>query len=120
MKKINLILAVFIVALLASCSKSPSSVAETFLSDLQNNKFEDAKKLSTPEAQTIIDGMMKDGSASPEATKWTYKITSEETKGDISTVYFTNTIQGKPELKQSVRLVKSDGDWKVAKLAVEP
>lgn len=120
MKITQLLFALIFAFLISSCSKSPSSVAESFLNDLSNNKFQDAKKLSTPEAQSIIDNIMKEGSANPEATKWTYKITSEETKGDISTVYFTNTIQGKPELKQSVRLVKSDGDWKVAKLAVEP
>lgn len=120
MRKINLLLALLITFLLASCTKSPSSVAETFLNDLQNNKFEDAKKISTTEAQVIIDGIMKEGSSNPESSKWTYKITNEETKGDIATVYFTNTPAGKPALKQSVRLVKSDGDWKVSKLSVEP
>jgi hypothetical protein len=59
MKKISLVFAVFVVSLLTSCSITPSSVAKTFLSDLQNNKFEDAQKISTPEAQTLLEGMME-------------------------------------------------------------
>lgn len=119
MKITKLLFALLLAITVSSCSQKPSNVAESFLNDISNNKFEDAKKLSTPEAQSLIDNIMKEGSANPESSKWTYKITKEETKGDISTVYFTNIPTGKPEMKQSVRLVKNDGHWLVSKLALE-
>jgi hypothetical protein len=119
MKFTKLLFYLLFIQALTSCTKGPSTVAESFLNDLTNNKFEEAKKLSTPDAQAVLDGFMKEGSTNPNASKWSYKITKEETSGDISTVHFLNMPVGKPELKQTVRLVKKDGNWFVANMTIE-
>ena len=119
MKLKNLSLAFITVLLFASCSKSPTEVTESFASSMNNNKFEDAKKVCTPEMQMILDNMMKAGSVNPNSTPGKMTITKEDTKGDISTVYFTSSDSKNASIKQSARLIKSDGNWLVSKLTIE-
>ncbi|GIJ95182.1 DUF4878 domain-containing protein [Capnocytophaga stomatis] len=118
MKKIFLILTVFLALLTASCSgDSPKSVAEKFLTAMENQNFEEAKKYSDDSMKqllTMLDDMPKENNKKAENAK--VKVTKVEKEGDKAKVFYiieSSEIEGESK-EQSIDLKKIDGKWKVS------
>ena len=103
---------------MSSCSdNSPKSVAQKFLSAMENQEFKEAEKYSDESMKQLLDmldQMPKDNNKKAENAK--VKVTRVEEKGDKAKVfYIVESKEIKGEVKeQSIDLKKVDGQWKVS------
>lgn len=112
MRKVFFIAALFVAFLVTSCSNnSPKSVAEKFLTSMENSDFEEAKKYADDSMQQMLgmlSGMGKELPKGNEKKKVT--ITKVEEDGDNAKAFYK--VEGEEEEK-SIDLKKVDGKWKV-------
>lgn len=119
MKRIFLISTVFLAFITTSCSvDSPKSVAEKFLTAMENQDFEEAKKYSDESMKqllNVLNEMPKDDNKKTENPK--IKVTKVEKEGDKAKVFYMVEGGGETEgenKEQSIDLKKIDGKWKVS------
>lgn len=118
MKKVFFGFALFLMFVMSSCSdNSPKSVAQKFLSAMENQEFKEAEKYSDESMKQLLDmldQMPKDNNKKAENAK--VKVTRVEEKGDKAKVfYIVESKEIKGEVKeQSIDLKKVDGQWKVS------
>ncbi|ATA75702.1 MULTISPECIES: DUF4878 domain-containing protein [Capnocytophaga] len=112
MRKVFFIATLFVAFLVTSCSNnSPKSVAEKFLTSMENSDFEEAKKYADDSMQQMLgmlSGMGKELPKGNEKKKVT--ITKVEEDGDNAKAFYK--VEGEEEEK-SIDLKKVDGKWKV-------
>ncbi|RIY36084.1 lumazine-binding protein [Capnocytophaga canis] len=112
MRKVFFIATLFVAFLVTSCSNnSPKSVAEKFLTSMENSDFEEAKKYADDSMQQMLgmlSGMGKELPKGKEKKKVT--ITKVEEDGDNAKAFYK--VEGEEEEK-SIDLKKVDGKWKV-------
>ncbi len=114
MKKISHVLSIaFLTLVLASCSSgdSPKIVTEKFLNAIADKKFDEAKKLATPESAQMMDMIAGIASMEQDQAKVSFEVLSEQIEGDKATVLFKST---EKDEEQSMILRKVDGQWKVS------
>lgn len=119
MKRIFLISTVFLAFLITSCSvDSPKNVAEKFLTAMENQDFEEAKKYSDESMKrllNILNEMPKDDNKKNENAK--IRVTKVEEEGDKAKAFYIveGGVEAEGENKeQSIDLKKIDGKWKVS------
>lgn len=107
-----------IVFALVSCkSKSnPKDVATNFLNALVKLDYEGAKKYGTPETGKMMDMLSSFSGMMPDSIKSKAKETKVEIKGykedgDNCEVSYMNS--DKPDVVQTLNLIKVDGKWLV-------
>lgn len=100
-----------------SCSENPMSHLETakvVVESFYNNDNSRLKKYTTPESYdsfiAVQDVMTSD---SPDSSN--FEVLEETTEGDTAWVKFKTSYEEKPE---TFKLVKVDGQWKVAEMGV--
>lgn len=118
MKKLFFISALFLAFLVTSCSNnSPKVVAEKFLTEMENQNFEEAKKYADDSMQqllTMLNGMPKDNNKKAENVK--VKVVRVEENGDKAKAFYIvegKEVEGESK-EQSIDLKKVDGKWKVS------
>ena len=122
MKKILFAFSTLLLAtiVIVSCSNknSPKEVATTWLNGFYHMDYAAAKKVSTPETDTLISqleqlsGMMTTDSSRKEMKK--IVITVKDVKEDGNKAVATYTLSENPSKEQKIDLVKKDGKWLVA------
>lgn len=118
MKRLFLIPMLFLVFLVTSCSSnSPKVVAEKFLTEMENQNFEEAKKYaddSMKQLLSMLDGMPKGNNKKAENVK--VKVVRVEENGDKAKAFYIvegNDVEGESK-EQNIDLKKVDGKWKVS------
>lgn len=108
----------FLVFLVTSCSSnSPKVVAEKFLTEMENQNFEEAKKYaddSMKQLLSMLDGMPKGNNKKAENVK--VKVVRVEENGDKAKAFYIvegNDVEGESK-EQNIDLKKVDGKWKVS------
>lgn len=128
MKKIFTTLSVVFLLFVSSCDQAKSeriSVAEKFLTALEEKNFEEAKKYGTEETAQILDFLagvstqvkdafpIPDNSKKEEKNKTKFIVVREEKIDDNNVKVFFRE-EGKEDKNSSLDLVKIDGKWKVS------
>jgi hypothetical protein len=120
MKKILLSFsALLLVAVMAvSCNKnSPKDVATTWLNSFYHMDYETAKKVSTPETDSLLSqlqqltGMISD-SMKKDMKKTMVTVKDVKEKGDTATAIYT--LSDSPTKEQTLPMIKKDGKWLVS------
>jgi len=116
-KHLNLAFLFPFILILTSCSKQqPKDVAIIYLNAVNNNQYEDAKKVSTIEIQDKLNQTSKLAIVNnPKSKNRTFKIINEKISGDISDVtyaIFNNDIRN--EFNGNMRLIKKEDGWMIA------
>jgi len=116
-KKLHIV-ALFAASLLflTSCGggaeNTPDGVAKAFLEEIADQDFSGAKKYATKSSESMLDMMESTmalaGDAVPE-TDVDIEILNTKEDGDKATVYYNDG-----EKEDKLKLVKEDGQWKVA------
>jgi len=123
---------VVLLSLLVACSssESPKSVAEKFLNSVEAKKYDEAKKYSTEETNSLLDmganmskmansfgGSMEDSTNKKDNTK--FIMGEEKIDGENATVTYKIVQKDKKDtagnsLQNTVKLKKVKGKWLVA------
>ncbi len=93
-------------------ANTPESVAKAFLEEIADADFSGAKKYATKASASMLDMMEQAASLAPDGateTSGTVEILKSEENGDEATVYYKTE-----EKEEKLKVVKEDGDWKVA------
>lgn len=105
---------------LASCKKdgnSPGDVAKAFMEAVDTKKWDEAKKLSTPESATMIDMLKSIYDMAPDSVKnktTKFEITDEKIEGENATVTLSASDDESPKPKEEkIKLVKKEDKWLV-------
>jgi len=106
MKKIITVLALS--TFLFSCSSGPESAAKNFTENLAKGKVDEAKKYATESTGKMIDFASGFGGL-PVDPNFTFEMIKDSIVDNKAWVTFTNQ-KGK---KETVEVVKIDGDWLV-------
>lgn len=101
---------------LSSCSTadSPKEVASKFLSALAGNKFEEAKKLATPESAQMIDmisNLTMNADSTHDERSPKFEMLSEKIEGEVASVTYKVDNENKEEV---LKLRKVDNKWLVS------
>lgn len=97
-----------ITALLFSCSSGPENVAKNFTENLAKGKVDEAKKYATESTGKMIDFASGFGGL-PVDPNFKFEAIKDSIIENKAWVTFTNQ-KGK---KETIELVKIDGDWLV-------
>ncbi|MFM7177618.1 MAG: DUF4878 domain-containing protein [Bacteroidota bacterium] len=104
----------FLVLVLSGCSnENPSDVVIDFIYAVENKQFDDARELSTPDTDKLINLQESIANFSQDSTpfvKSKIEIIEERIMGDTAYVKFVSEEEDMPT---TIKLVKTDGSWLV-------
>ena len=106
--------AVILLFAISGCSnENPSDVVVDFIYAVENKHFDDARELSTPDTDKLINLQESIANFSQDSTpfvKSKIEIIEERVMGDTAYVKFVSEEEDMPT---TIKLVKTDGNWLV-------
>lgn len=113
-----LLLATLLAAVACGKKDNPESVADAFLTALEKQDFEGAKKYATTESEAMLAIIQSFMSQMKEEDmgKYSHKIISSTVDGDSAQVTYETWSSLTPEERetQDLKMVKVDGVWKAS------
>ncbi|MBC8046362.1 MAG: DUF4878 domain-containing protein [Fimbriimonadaceae bacterium] len=115
MKKVIIpVLAIFAVLFIASCASSgtPEATVKSFLSAVNDKKWDEAKKYATPESESLLEMIKGFSENAPDSTAtMKFDVVKDKTKIEGETAEVT--VKDDNEMEMAYKLKKIDGKWKV-------
>lgn len=115
---ILLIATLMAIAACNSKAKHPETTANAFLTAMEKKDFENAKNLATPESEGMLEliGSFMSSMNEEEMGTFEHKILETVVEGDSARVSYEMWTTQSPDQRelQEIKLIKSDGKWKVS------